>query len=94
MNAIRSNRGFTIVEGAIIFIGLSLVAGLGFAFYNVATKNSATAESSQDMNQDSQPAVPTIDSTQDLDAASSDLDTMDVAGEDEATQLEAQQAAF
>lgn len=94
MSEPRSGKGFTIVEGVIIFIGLSLVVGLGVTFFNAATKKSASTQSSQNVSQDSQLAIPTVNSTKDLDAVSGDLDKIDVSSDDEATQLDAQQAAF
>lgn len=86
MSSTQTNRGFTIVEGVMIFIALAIVAALGFALYNTLTKKSPSKQSSQE--------IPTVNSTQDLDKVTTDLDNIDVTSADEATELNEQQTSF
>ncbi len=94
MSSTQTSRGFTIVEGVMIFIALAIVAALGFALYNTLTKKSPSAQSSQEIKKESQQNIPTVNSAQDLDKVTTDLDKIDVTSADEATELNEQQTSF
>jgi flagellar basal body-associated protein FliL len=91
MHTSHTSRGFSIVEGILIFVILGIVVALGVTFYNVASKKTASTDSSQTSDA---ATVPAVTSTSDLDTVTTDLDSLDIDDADDATTLESQQAAF
>lgn len=98
MKTTYTSPGFTIVEGIIIFIVVGLVAVLGLTFYNTATKQTAstTAPVTTQSTAETIKAtpVPAVNTTTDLDKATTDLNSLDLTDSQDATQLDQQESGF
>ena len=92
----RSSFGFTIIEAVLVFVIAGVITAVGLTFYQsytkqqTATTNEATTEQSTQTTDD----IPAIESASDIDAATADLEAIDIEDLDEAAQLDEQQAAF
>lgn len=94
MHSSHRTSGFSIIEGVIIVVFVGIIAALGLTFYNVATNKSASDTTASSAESIKATPVPDINSTDDLDTVTSDLDTLDTADSEDATLLEEQDAAF
>jgi Tfp pilus assembly protein PilE len=86
----KSLRGFTIVEALIIVVVVALLTALGFVAYNQFIK--PKADTSQTTAAPT--TVTTVESTSDLDKASSDLDAIDLTDASDTTTIDSQTSGF
>jgi hypothetical protein len=80
--------GFSVIEAVIIVVIVGVVVVLGLTFYNALTQQT---ESNIVVTTDD--TVPVIESINDLDTVSNDLDKLDIDDTDDAVVLE-EQASF
>ena len=83
------NRGFTIVEAALIIVVVGIITTLGFVAYNQFVKPKTTQTSSA-----TETSVTTVNSSADLDTVASDLDAIDLSDKNDTMTLDTQTANF
>ncbi|MFY9228102.1 MAG: hypothetical protein WAO28_02135 [Candidatus Microsaccharimonas sp.] len=88
----KTSRGFTIIEAVIIVVFVAILSLLGLVAYNqfFGTKTTTTADSSTTTTE----TVTKVESTSDLDKATTDLDSIDLTDSDDTTTLDSETADF
>lgn len=90
MKALKTN-GFSIIELVIILVVVGIIGGLGYVFYNRITQ---PAQSDVAGSSEQAASLKSIDTTADLDKASSQLDSIDVSDSQDVNSLDSQEANF
>lgn len=85
-----SRRGFTIVEGLVIFVIAAIIGLLGFVAYNQFFKADTTT--SETMTAPT--SVTKVESSSDLDKATADLEAIDLSDSTETSTFDSQTAEF
>lgn len=92
----RNHQGFSLIEVVIVVIVVGLIAALGYVAWNKFANQDAQTETStsQSATAEDVPAAPQIETTDDLDEASTTLDQIDVNGSGDDAQLEREVESF
>lgn len=96
MNHLKQQNGFSLVEIVIVVIVIAVIAALGYVAWNKFANQDEQMETStsQPATADDVPTAPQIETTDDLDEASTTLDEIDLNGSGDDAQLEREVESF
>lgn len=93
MSLLKNKSGFSVIELVVVVAVVGLVAFLGYTFYNKWQDNSVKSTEQSSVATDV-PAAPKIETVDDLDAAESTLDGVQIENSDDSSQLDSELSAF
>lgn len=95
MSTSNRTNGFSIIEGVIVVVFVGIVVVLGLTFYNMSIKQDTASDSTSSTAESiTATPIPEINTANDLDKVTSDLDALDFTDNEDATLLEQQDTAF